>query len=325
MTSPLDNAVVIGKESVYGTPATLTRAYEAKGDGWKRNQAYIDSKGFRGGYKALRSNRHRRVNMGAEGKLEADVLTNGFGLLLEALLGTSTAPAQQGATTAYEQVHSAAVAAPADSYTVQVQRYVVDAASTQQFTYHGSVTTGYKLSCEVGGLLALEATFDAEDEDTITAKPGALVYPDGDLYDWSQGVVTIGGTPVDLASFEVEADHNLATDRRFLSAGGLKKRPQRKGLPEYKGKVSGEFRDLTLYNAFVNGTVLSFKAEFTGALIESTYYNKVTVECPAVQFDGETPQAELEELTKIELPFTVLDNETDAPVIVTLVSTDTAF
>ena len=38
MSTVLDNAILVGKETTYGTAVTLTRGYEAKSDTWVRKQ-----------------------------------------------------------------------------------------------------------------------------------------------------------------------------------------------------------------------------------------------------------------------------------------------
>ena len=86
MSSILDNAILVGKETTYGTPATLTRAFEAQADTWKREQDALESVGFRAGQQTLRSDRRKQINMGAAGAIELDALTSGLGLLLDGVL-----------------------------------------------------------------------------------------------------------------------------------------------------------------------------------------------------------------------------------------------
>ena len=43
MSSILDNAIMVGKETTYGTPAVLSRAYEAQADTWAREQEALES------------------------------------------------------------------------------------------------------------------------------------------------------------------------------------------------------------------------------------------------------------------------------------------
>lgn len=324
MATLLDSALLLGKETTYGTPATLTRAYEAKADGWKRNVEYLESAGFRGGMETVRSDRRFPVSMGAGGTMELDLLDVGMGLVFQGLLGTSTSPAQQAATTAYEQTHTSAAGHPDVSWTAQWQR--VDTSGTaRNFTYHGCVATGWKLSQETGGLAVLSVDFDAEDETTDVAA-GTVTYPAGsEPFKWTECVVSLDGSPVDFRSLDFSADLGLKTDRHYLRGSALKKRPVRVSVPTYEGTLTGDFDSMDLYDAFVAGDIKSLSAEWTGRTIEGAYSYSFKVECPAIQFSGETPEVAMDEVPTQPLPFRVLDNGTDPAVTVTIVSTDTDF
>ena len=54
-----------------------------------------------------------------------------------------------------------------------------------------------------------------------------------------------------------------------------------------------------------------------GTAIEGAYYPFFHVTMPVCKWTGSTPVASLDDLTTIELPFTVLDNGTDAAVTIT--------
>ena len=82
--------------------------------------------------------------------------------------------------------------------------------------------------------------------------------------------------------------------------------------------MAAEFSALTNFNKFINGTV--FKLEFIatmGTAIAGSYYPKIHITMPVCVFTGSTPTASLDDLTTIELPFTVLDNGSDAAVTIT--------
>jgi len=323
MASILDVAILVGKESTYGTPATLSHAYEGKADTYKRVQEQIDSVGFRGGMETLRSDRRTQVNMGGEGSLEIDVLTSGFGLLLQALLGSVAGPTQVAATAAYEVTATSTAADPNDAFTVQIQRVSVD-GTQRNFTHHGGVITGWSLSQDVGGLLVANMDFDFEDVDTSTGA-GTPSYPSSAVpFDWTQAVVTLDSVSSDLTSFELNADLALKTDRRFLRGSELKKQPVRAGMPTYEGTVSMEYEDNTQYDDFVAGNVIPIVATWTGGLIEAGQNHTVTVTMAACQYTGDAPVSSLTDVPTISLPFKVLDNGTDAAVEIVVKSADTA-
>lgn len=324
MASILDVAILVGKESTYGTPATLTDAYEGKADTYKRVQEYIDSTGFRAGQETMRSDRRVVVNMGAEGSLEIDVLNKGFGLLLQALLGSITGPTQQAATAAYKSTAQSTAADPNDSFTVQIQR--VDVGGTQRdFTHHGGVITGWSISQDVGGLLVANMDFDFEDVDTVTAA-GTPTYPtSASPFDWTQGSVTLDSVSTDIVSFELNADLALKTDRRFLRTSGLKKQPIRSGMPAFDGTITMEYEGNTEYDDFVAGNIIPIVATWTGAEIENPYNYEVVITMAACQYTGDSPEMFLDgDTPKITLPFKVLDDGTNPAVQIEYTSTDTS-
>ena len=80
------------------------------------------------------------------------------------------------------------------------------------------------------------------------------------------------------------------------------------------------------YEAYVAGS--TFKLEFIAAqstAIAGSYYPTFKVTLPVCVFTGSTPTASLSDLTTIELPFTVLDDGSNAAVKIEYQSTDTAF
>lgn len=324
MATVLDTAILLGKESTYGTPATLTDAFEGKADTFTFQREMIDSVGFRGGAHALRSDRRVDISMGGEGSLEIDVLSTGFGFVLQSMLSTVSGPTQIGATTAYTTTATTASDANSDSYTVQIQR-VNTAGTLQSFTHHGGVITGWSLSQEVGGLLNATLNFDFEDVDTSTADGTPAYAANNFPYDWTMACATINGVSTDLRSMSLNADLGYATDRRFLRCSALKKQPVRSTVPSFDGELALDWEDNTQYDLFVAGTIVPIVLTFdSGVDIDSGNNYKMEVTLPACQFSGNEPVASLGDVPSLSLPFTVLHNGTDPAMTITYTSTDTA-
>jgi hypothetical protein len=323
MSSILDNAILVGKETTYGTPATLTRGFEAQADTWSREQEALESVGFRAGQHALRSDRRKQINMGATGQIELDALTSGMGLLLDGVFGSSAGPVQIAATSAYRSTFQTTSDASAVSYTIQKLISRND-GTLSPFTYHGAVITDFAISQDVGGLLTVTFSFDSEDEDTSTSA-GTPTYPaTGVPFDWTQAAVTVAGTAVEATAFSFSAGMGLKTDRRFLRSSALKSQPKRAAMPDYSGEFTAEFADGTQYDAYVAGTVFAVVATWTGAEIETGEFESITLTLPACQYDGTTPEAAVEDMTMQTLPFKVLYNGSDPAVKVEYISADTA-
>lgn len=323
MSTPLDTAVLLGKESTYGSAAALTHAYEAQSDPWERVHSYINSRGFRAGAQGIRTDRRKVVNMGATGSIEADLLDRGFGFLFQGLLGSTTGPTE-GATGVYSSVHESSTDDAGVSYTVQVLRPQVG-GTVKPFTYLGAVPTAWSIKHDVEGLAVVSVDFDAQNEETATAA-GTPTYPaNASPFDWTEVDVSIGGVVLDSKSFEFSADLGLKTDRRFIRKSALKKRPVRSSLPSYEGTLSAEFENTDLYDDFVNGAIVPLVATWTGGTIDGTDDYEVTLSLPAIQFTGTSPKANLDDLSSQDLPFEVLDNGSDPMVSVTLQNADSTF
>lgn len=322
MSSVLDTAIIVGKEATYGTAAVGTRGYEGKADTWKREQEFLESTGFYAGRQAKRADRRVAINMGGGGSLELDVLNKGFGLVLQAMLGSVEGPTQIAATDAYTITAATTADDPADSFTVQTLRTDMSGAE-RAFTHEGAVMTSWSLSQEVGGFLVASMEFDFEDVQTATAA-GTVSYPAATApFDWTQVAVTIAGSPVDVMSFELNGDLALKTDRRFLRGSHLKKMPVRSGVPQFTGSMDMEFEDLTQYEAFVAGDPVAVVITYTGAAIDGENY-EIVITLPAVQFTGESPEASLSDVPKQSIPFEVLWDGSAAAITITYTSTDTA-
>lgn len=326
MATILDQSFQIGKESTYGTAVAMARAYEVKADGWKLQQESIPSIGMRPGLQGEGSDRQKTIVMGGTGTTSWDVLNKGAGLLLQALFGSSAGPTQQASTIAYLQTFATTTAAPADHYTTQMNR--VDSSDTSRpFTALGSTVTAWSFKHAVGGLLTLDCTWDARTIVTSEAAGAAVSPTAATTFDWTQLNVTVNGTEVCLASFEVNGDLGLKTDRRLMCAtsAGLKRQPKRAAVPTITGTLVSEFDDLTIYNLFTAGTIVPIVATWTGAQIVSGHNFQIIMTMPACKLIGDTPEASLTGMTMQPIPFKALYDQTNAMLTVTYKSTDTTF
>lgn len=325
--SILDAAILVGLESTYGTPASLTRAFEGKADSFKREQSRIESVGFRGDMHTLRSDRVTTVNMGGAGSIELDLMNKGMGLLLGGSLGTKAGPTQEAATAAYTQTFETDEEAAADSFTIQVQRPTLP-TGVQAFTHHGCKITGWQISQAVDALASINFDFDFEDVDTSTAAGTPTYVADTTPFDWTGCTVTIDpdGSPVvlDVMDLSFSADHSLKTDRRYLRGSELKKEPVRVGVPTYEGSMTVDFTNLDRYNEWVGQSDVDMELKWSGGLIEGAHDYELVIRVKAAQFTDGTPEVSLSDTPKQTLPFRAMHNGTDAAVTMTYKSTDTS-
>jgi hypothetical protein len=254
--------------------------------------------------------------MGGEGELEVDLLDSGAGSLLSAAFDKVTVTDTGGVKTTVLETSDVS---EAPSFSAQMVRPGTDGTKAA-YKHLGCVATEWSLSAEVEEAVKLTVTFDFQDV-THTTNPAQIVAPtypaEAFPYDWTRTAVELrrGGSVVafDATSLELTGELGLKTDRRFLRANELKKKPVRNAVPTYEGTLEGEFSaaSLGLYDAFISGEVCSFKVTFTGVTAASS----LTIECPAIQFTGESPESATDEVTVHNLPFRVLDPGTGTAAI----------
>ncbi|MHC0429227.1 phage tail tube protein [Streptomyces sp. O3] len=307
----LDAAIGIGEETTYGTAATAMLGYEGKSDSWKTTREFIESVGFRAGMQTARADRRNVINMGGEGELEIDILDAGAAAVLSAAFDAYDGGTPNASTGLTTHVFESGADSASPSFTAQMIRPTTDGKSVA-YKHVGCVVTEWELTAEVENPVTLTATFDFQDVSHSDKPADALpiTYPEeAYVYDWTRAAIalTIDGAAVtvDANKLELTGDRGMKVDRRFLRGNALKKSPVRAAMPTYQGSLEGEFTSDTLkvYEAFIGGTVASLAVDFTGLVPGAS----MRVECPAVQFTGESPEASVDDVTATSLPFRVLD------------------
>ena len=282
----------------------------------------IESPGLRANNRVLRTDRWAAGQKRVEGTVSFEAPSKGLGLWLKHALGSSSITTPSGATNARLHTHTLG-----DPYglglTVQVGR--PDSGGTvRPFSYVGCKIDQLTLSNSVDEFLVVECEIVGEDETTSESLASAS-YPTGvQLFNWTQGVISIGGSSVGVVTdFNVTVANNHKSDRYFLGAA-LMSEPIIAGMTEVTGSMTVEFDSLTNYNRFVNGTIAAVTARWTAATaIESTFFPYVEVSLPDVRFDGTTPAVAGPDVVTIELPFKALYDGTDQPITITTQTADT--
>ncbi|GAA0660369.1 hypothetical protein GCM10010193_09150 [Kitasatospora atroaurantiaca] len=310
----LDASIGIGAESDYGTAATALTGYEGKSDSWKVSREFIESVGFRAGLQTARADRRTIINMGGEGELELDLLDVGAGDVLRAVFDKHTATDAGGKTT---HVLETGVYSGAPSWTAQMVRPTVEGTRVA-YKHIGCVATEFTLTADLKGAVGLKVGFDFQDvsHTKVPAQILAPVYPaSARAYDWTRTALTLKragvSAPVDASKLEIKADLGLKTDRRFLRGSSLKRKPVRAAVPTFEGSFEGEFTDATLplYEAFLAGEILGLTIDLAGL----TPGTSMRWEFPAIQLTGESPEASVDDVTAMKLPFRVLDPGDGSP------------
>lgn len=218
-----DFQLMFGDESTYATPVTVDRTYgytsEDISEDWGRTESDI----LRRGSAFPRDDVFTPYFKGAAGNVEMPVRTKGFGFFLEHMLGqvATTGPAE---TSVYTHTGTEADIL-GKSLTCQVNRPFNPAGTDQAFTYAGGKITEWTLSNAAEGDLMLQLALDFAAQATATALASAS-YDDDEPMSWVGGVVSIGGTDVDLDDITITHNAGLNVDRRKIRGNAQKKEPK---------------------------------------------------------------------------------------------------
>ena len=315
-------------ETTWGTAVTPDHFYEFISEDINLKVERLESKGLRSNNRVLRTDRWAATQQRIEGKVDIEVPTKGMSLWLRQALGSTTVTTPSGATLA--RLHRSVLGDPyGTGLTVQVGR--PDTSGTvQPFTYAGVKVDQLSLSNSVGDFLKAEMTLVGKSEVTNTSLATATYPITGSAsafqyLNWTQGAITIGGSPVGVVTdFSVDVNSNIKSDRYFLGAATMNE-PIIAAMTEISGSVTVEFDGLTNYNRFVNGTVAALTATWTGATaIESTTYPSLLVSLANVRFDGDTPNVKGPDIITHDLKWKALYDGTTGPIVIDYTTSDSA-
>lgn len=314
-------------ESTYGTPVTVDRFAEFNSESVQAELGRIESPGIRAGTRVLRSDRRVPYVMGASGSVEMDVLSKGFGFWLKHMLGTvaTTGPADTSVYT-----HTGTVGSlTGDFFTAQFGVPQIGGGTVTPKTCHGGKVKSWELACAAGEQLKLKLDLDFEDLEHTTSLATASYPTSMEPITFIRGLVTIGGSSVDITSFSVKGDNGLKTDRRYLRNSALKKEPVENGLRAITADLSLDFASVTQQDRVLAATASGAQAavvlycEGLTTIGSGTAKPKVTITIPVLMFDGDTPTVGGPEVVPESLKGMALDDGTNSPVSIAYQTLDT--
>lgn len=250
--SALDAQLGCKKESVYGTPVVVDRFFELVTEGIKTEYGRVESNGLRPGRRHRSDTRFTTYVAGAEGDLELEVGSKGFGFWLDLMVGGSVVTA--GPTDSAYTHTAAGGSTLGKSFTCQVGRPFYDGASVQPFTFPGGKVTEWELANDAEGNLMCTLGCDFQTELTATGLAVAS-YPTGlETFSWVGGSVTIGGAQVDVTDVKISQNNGLKTDRRYIRNNPLKKEPTEDDYRETEFEITADFDSLAQRNRVASAT-----------------------------------------------------------------------
>lgn len=328
--SGIGSQLGIAAETTYGTYVAPTRFLEVAKQTVSKTKNTKSWTGLASGRLVDRAG--GRVVTTTAGTVSIDelVVTNrDMGLLLNAIMGGTVAPVQQGATLAYLQTHALADTA-GKHLSVQAGVPLVGGTVVPQ-TALGCKATSAEVACAVDELLTMKVELDAreitEAQTLVAASYGANRSP----FHFGQMSVHAGATigtvaPVSgVQGISVKIDRKLAAEKFYAGGGGLKAEPTTNDMVAITGTITADYLVAADFaNRFRDDTQTAIRITFTGALIDTGYYDTLTIDLPAVFFDTGTPSVDGPDVVTTGYDFTVYNDLTNAPATISYLSADTA-
>lgn len=330
--SGLAGSFGIKGESVYGTYVAPDRFFEADAAPLRLNKSTSMSKGLAAGRTVPLSSRRQVTTRSGSGTFTMDVVNKGMGLLVNNLFGGTVVPAQQAATAAYLQTHNLAATTDNFGKSVSAQVGIPDAGGTvRPYTFLGGKFTKAEFSCGVEEYLKLAVDLDARNvvETETLAAPSytAATRP----FHWADGGIKVsdmGGSPAAITGVRkvtLAIERKMATDRYYYGAAGLKAEPILNDFTALSGSIDADYiTKADLADRYAADTGFALVWEFIGPVIASTYFETIRFTLPACFLDDQTPQLDGPDLIKTPYKFVALNDGTNPPLKIEIISTDTA-
>lgn len=315
----LDQQFMVAKESVYGTPVTVTRGFGYDGDPMPIKPVFARTEGnpIRPGSRFRQGSRFVPYFDHAEGHVDLEVMNKGFGFWLEHMLGTvATTGVGPFVHTGTEGTTSALVG---KGITAQFNAPFSPAQTNQAFTFGGGKVTKWSLGNTVDQMLLLGLDLWFNQYSTATAlatysEPATMTN-----FAWTHGVITVAGSAFDITNFNLEVDNGYNLDRKQIRGNSAAKEP----VP---GVASGTWALEADFDTLAQFTRVAATAAATASVqVIATWTNGadiVTVTVPVARFDGFEFGGDRGSSTQ-SLSGVVEWNGTNSPVTVAYTTADT--
>lgn len=270
-------------EVTFNTPLTVDRFAEYTGDTApiKGVAGRTEGNPLRLGSRARRQARTIPYFHHAEGTVEMELLTKGFGWWLKHMMpSVATTGAGPFVHTATEGGSSASIG---KSFTAQMNYPFNPAGTNQAVTFSGGKVPSWSLGCDVDGMLTASLNLWFASMATGTALATAA-YPAAPIanFAWSHGVVTVGGSSFDITNLNIEVDQGMNIERRQIRGNTTAKEPT-PGPLEISWGLTADFDSLTQWNRVHATTVANMSASIVSTFTNGT--DILTVTIPGARFD----------------------------------------
>ncbi|WP_330349571.1 phage tail tube protein [Streptomyces sp. NBC_00582] len=322
--SGLGAQIGLAAESTYGTFVAPTRFPEFTKESLALKKTTATSTGIAANRLLALSSRRVVTRREATGSIDLEIANKGMGLFIQALMGTTVTPVQQGATTAYLQTHTLADTA-GKSLSIQVGVPLTTGTVTDKSFVGCKVTSG-EFSCGVGEMLTGSFEFDGKDCDESQTLAAAS-YVNAGPFHFGQMALKTGTFGAETAldgirKVTCKVERPQDTERFYANQSALKKEPISNDLVKITGSLETDYVATTLDDLHTSDAATSLVWEFVGPLIASTYFETFRITLPAVKLDEGPPSVDGYGVIKPTFNFTGLYDATNLPKI-EIISTDT--
>lgn len=338
MTTQLDYAVGIGKESTYGTAVTPNRFFETEGK-LKGGPETTQGSGWRPSKRVNRASRNTVSRVSVSGDTELEATTSGLGFLLNAALGASSSAL--AVTGVYQQLHTLRATDPVDSFTIQEQIPLLGGGAVQPLTFTGCVVDSIEFDVKEGAAVKVKLSWMGRDVATnITA--AAASYPTGDdLFTFVGGSIGLSGTlteptstakaslsgspAANIRDVNIKVANGLDTNGYNLGGAGKRSRRNAVGKAPVTGKLTAEYDSNVLRDAYLAQTLLPLVLTFLGPTpIVAGEYPTLQIVLPAIRLKGELPTTNGGDVVTQSIDFEAFDATASQPIWVVYRTADTA-
>jgi hypothetical protein len=341
MTSSIQADVQLGyvKESGYGTPGTVSSFVEPIEEDLAWSPTFSQGAGLRVGNRAPRADRRALVKQEVGGSFTLDVLTKGLGKLIEAAM-TSAGVSTSIAGSAYQQNFTITSTDYLNSYTIQKGVPLLGGGALSPHTFNGMVCSGFEFTQPNGDLPTIKFNWSGKGYDTSTSLASPSYIASTTVQSFTGASLTVGGSvtaatttalatggtaAANVREFSLKFDNNLDTNGFNLGGGGSRSRQPAVGLRTITGSMTAEWDATTFRDIFLNQTDTAIVYTLLGSTaISGSDYPALQFHIPLARFEGEIPKSNAGDVITQSIDFTVLDNGTLSPLIVSIVTAETA-
>ncbi|MFE1550575.1 phage tail tube protein [Streptomyces sp. NPDC058718] len=257
------------------------------------------------------------------GSIDLEVANKGMGLLIQALMGTTVTPVQQGVTTAYLQTHTLADTW-GKSLSIQAGIPMTTGVVTDK-SFTGCKVVSAEFSCEVGGMLT--STYEIDGRDCSEAQTLAVAsYTPASPFHFGQMGLKTGSFGAETAldgvrKVSVKIERPQAVDRFYANQSALKAQPISNDLVKVTGSLEMDYVATTVDDLHTSDGATSLVWEFIGPNIASTYDETFRIKLPAIKIDDAPPTVDGYQVVRPTFNFQALYDGTN-PVAIEYMSTD---